>query len=240
MGGCIAHPDPRVPHLSHVFNVPCETHLGSLPGKPRDKVCSKCKGSLNRDRSAAIDLSGGGRGTPGWQWWWRWWCTGRHPPPCYFPLKSRNTWRGGSAHRSWCASLTMRSVRLRDQVWGAVPPCLVGWGVARSGARVGVGVGVGVQGSPGMHAVGPSPPPCPASAPQLPHHSPHRAWCPAPQLPHHSPRTGPGAGWPDEPLAHHPPLELTVLTVSTSGVPPPLTKSTHCLGYQLLAVVCTG
>ena len=125
------------------------------------------------------------------------------PQPSSFPLKSSVEGRLGPPS----ASLTGRSVRLRARVWGAVPPCLVGWGVVRSRARV----GVGVQGSPGKHAVdswslrrgvpvGPSPPP---------------ALRPSFCITH---RAAPAAGWPDEPLAHHPPLELTV---STSRVPPP-------------------
>ena len=69
------------------------------------------------------------------------------PQPSSFPLKSSVEGRLGPP--SGCASLTGRSVRLRARVWGAVPPCLVGWGVVRSRARV----GVGVQGSPGKHAV---------------------------------------------------------------------------------------
>ena len=128
------------------------------------------------------------------------------PHPSSFPLKS-SVEGGRVGPPSGCASLTGRSVRLRARVWGAVPPCLVGWGVVRSRARV----GVGVQGSPGKHAVdswslrcgvpvGPSPPP---------------ALRPSFCITH---RAAPAAGWPDEPLAHHPPLELTV---STSRVPPP-------------------
>ena len=128
------------------------------------------------------------------------------PQPSSFPLKS-SVEGGRLGPPSGCASLTGRSVRLRARVWGAVPPCLVGWGVVRSRARV----GVGVQGSPGKHAVdswslrrgvpvGPSPPP---------------ALRPSFCITH---RAAPAAGWPDEPLAHHPPLELTV---STSRVPPP-------------------
>jgi len=128
------------------------------------------------------------------------------PHSSSFPLKS-SVEGGRLGPPSGCASLTGRSVRLRARVWGAVPPCLVGWGVVRSRARV----GVGVQGSPGKHAVdswslrrgvpvGPSPPP---------------ALRPSFCITH---RAAPAAGWPDEPLAHHPPLELTV---STSRVPPP-------------------
>ena len=128
------------------------------------------------------------------------------PHSSSFPLKSSGE-GGRIGPPSGCASLTGRSVRLRARVWGAVPPCLVGWGVVRSRARV----GVGVQGSPGKHAVdswslrrgvpvGPSPPP---------------ALRPSFCITH---RAAPAAGWPDEPLAHHPPLELTV---STSRVPPP-------------------
>ena len=128
------------------------------------------------------------------------------PHSSSFPLKS-SVEGGRIGPPSGCASLTGRSVRLRARVWGAVPPCLVGWGVVRSRARV----GVGVQGSPGKHAVdswslrrgvpvGPSPPP---------------ALRPSFCITH---RAAPAAGWPDEPLAHHPPLELTV---STSRVPPP-------------------
>ena len=70
------------------------------------------------------------------------------PHPSSFPLKS-SVEGGRLGPPSGCASLTGRSVRLRARVWGAVPPCLVGWGVVRSRARV----GVGVQGSPGKHAV---------------------------------------------------------------------------------------
>ena len=70
------------------------------------------------------------------------------PHPSSFPLKS-SVEGGRIGPPSGCASLTGRSVRLRARVWGAVPPCLVGWGVVRSRARV----GVGVQGSPGKHAV---------------------------------------------------------------------------------------
>jgi hypothetical protein len=70
------------------------------------------------------------------------------PQPSSFPLKS-SVEGGRLGPPSGCASLTGRSVRLRARVWGAVPPCLVGWGVVRSRARV----GVGVQGSPGKHAV---------------------------------------------------------------------------------------
>ena len=70
------------------------------------------------------------------------------PQPSSFPLKS-SVEGGRVGPPSGCASLTGRSVRLRARVWGAVPPCLVGWGVVRSRARV----GVGVQGSPGKHAV---------------------------------------------------------------------------------------
>ena len=70
------------------------------------------------------------------------------PQPSSFPLKS-SVEGGRLGPPSGCASLTGRSVRLRARVWGAVPPCLVGWRVVRSRARV----GVGVQGSPGKHAV---------------------------------------------------------------------------------------
>ena len=70
------------------------------------------------------------------------------PHPSSFPLKS-SVEGGRLGPPSGCASLTGRSVRLRARVWGAVPPCLVGWRVVRSRARV----GVGVQGSPGKHAV---------------------------------------------------------------------------------------